>query len=295
MAKLNNRTSHDSSFGNDSRPEGPLVIDLQSILRKRIPKKINRWIPSFLISGVAKLIRQDELNEILRVTYPSRGWKFSKAVLNHLGISVEVRGFDELPDNSRFMFASNHPLGGLDGIALIGVLGEKYGDEGIGFLVNDMLMNVEPLKDVFLPVNKFGSQGRDATQAINAAIASDRQILQFPAGLCSRKNKGGEIKDLEWQKSFVAKSIEYHRDIVPVYFQGRNSSLFYNTASWRKKLGLKFNVEQTLLPSELCKAKNSRFKITFGTPIPWQSLKESGKTAKQLATEIREAAYALQD
>ena len=274
-------------------PKEPLVLNIREILRNRIPESKFRWIPSLLIKAVEKLIRQDELNEILRITFPHRGSEFSKRVLKHLDISIEVEGLDQLPEGKRFMFASNHPLGGLDGITLIAILGQKYGDENIRFLVNDMLMNVEPLREVFLPINKFGRQGRKATVEINEALDSDKQILQFPAGLCSRLGKKGEIKDLDWQKSFVAKAIESHRDIVPVYFMGKNSSKFYKTAKWRKKTGIKFNIEQVLLPSEVCKARGKHFRIRFGTPISWKSLKESGKNHRRLASEIRDMVYSM--
>lgn len=270
-----------------------LQLDIKEILRKRIPKKKRRWIPPFLISGVEKIIRQKELNEILRATLPSQGSEFSKRVLEYLNITVEVRGLDKLKDGERYMFASNHPLGGLDGMALITVLAKKYGDDNIRFLVNDMLMNVLPLRNLFLPVNKFGKQGRENTRIINDTMASGVQIFQFPAGLCSRLLDNGEIADLEWQKSFVAKAIEHKRDIVPVFFEGRNSKKFYKTARWRKKLGLKFNIEQILLPSELCKARGSHFTITFGNPISWKSLDESGKSHKELAAQIRSKAYRL--
>ena len=273
--------------------DGPLVIDLNSILRKRLPKKINRLVPGFLISSLARLIRQDELNEILRIAYPSRGSEFSKKVLKHLDITLTVEGLDKLPEGHRFMFASNHPLGGLDGIALIAVLGERYGDENIRALVNDMLMNVEPLRDVFLPINKFGKQGREASILITEALNSEKQILQFPAGLCSRLNDNGKIQDLEWQKSFVAKAIETKRDIVPIYFEGNNTKKFYKTARLRKRLGLKFNVEQILLPSEVCKATGNHYRIIFGDPISWETLKQTGKSAKSLASEIRNTVYHL--
>lgn len=270
-----------------------MQLDIRDILNKRIPQKKRHWIPPFLISGVEKLIHQKELNEILRATLPSEGSEFSRRVLNYLDISLEVKGLDNLKNGARYMFASNHPLGGLDGMALISVLGEKYGDQGIRFLVNDMLMNVDPLKGIFLPINKFGRQGRNNTQKINEEMASDKQMFQFPAGLCSRLHDNGEIADLEWQKSFVAKAIEYKRDIVPVYFEGENSKKFYKTARWRKKLGINFNIEQILLPSELCKAKGSHYKIIFGPPVSWESLKESGKSNKELASELRSLSYSL--
>lgn len=271
-----------------------LQLDIRGILKARIPKKKRRWIPPFLITAVEKLIRQKELNEILRATYPSRGSEFARRVLRHLNIRVDVEGLENLKAGERYMFASNHPLGGLDGMALIMVLGARYGDDNIRFLVNDMLMNIEPLKELFLPVNKFGKQGREATVQINEKLMSDNQIFQFPAGLCSRLHDNGEIKDLEWQKSFVAKALESKRDIVPVYFEGRNSKKFYKTARLRKKLGIKFNLEQILLPSELCKAQGSRYKIIFGEPVSWEALRDSGKSAKEIAAEMRERSYKLE-
>lgn len=271
--------------------EGPLEINLHKILRERMPRKIGKFVPGFLITGLERLIHQEELNEMLRVGYPLRGSAFASKVLDYLGITVEVTGLDRLPAGKRFMFASNHPLGGLDGIALIAVLGRKYGDDGVRFLVNDMLMNVEPLSDVFLPINKYGSQGRSAAKAINEAIGSDMQILQFPAGLVSRLHDDGSISDLEWQKAFVAKAIEYERDIVPVKFEAQNTMRFYRTARWRKKLGLKVNIEQALLPGELCRAKGNRFRIIFGEPISWEKLKNQNKNPKILAAEIREKVY----
>lgn len=270
-----------------------LQLDIRGIIKARMPEKKRKWIPSFLITGVQKLIREKELNEILRATLPSHGSEFARRVLCHLDITLEVEGLENLREGARYMFASNHPLGGLDGIALISILGEKYRDDNIRFLVNDMLMNVDPLKDLFLPVNKFGKQGKANTQIINEKLQSDCQIFQFPAGLCSRLQENGEIKDLEWQKSFVTKAIDTHREIVPVFFQGKNSMKFYRTAKWRKKLGININIEQVLLPSELCKAKGSQYKIIFGKPVSLQSFVKSGKNPREIAQEIKEMVYRL--
>lgn len=274
-------------------PEGPLEINLHKILRGRMPKKVSRLVPGFLITGLERLIHQDELNEMLRVGYPLRGSAFADKILKYLNLKVEVEGLDNIPTDKRIMFASNHPLGGLDGIALIAVLGKKYGDNGVRFLVNDMLMNVEPLSDVFLPINKYGSQGRNAAKAINEAMGSNMQILQFPAGLVSRLHDDGTISDLEWQKAFVAKAIEYKRDIIPIRFEAQNTMRFYRTARWRKKLRLKVNIEQALLPGELCRSRGKTFRIIFGSPISWKILMDSKKSPKQLASEIRSKIYEL--
>lgn len=270
-----------------------LQLDLKAILRERLPKKKRRWIPPFLITALEKIIKQKELNEILRYCHPNEGSAFSRKVLEFLDISLRVEGLEHLEEGKRYMFAGNHPLGGLDGITLIAVLGQKYGDENIRFLVNDMLMNVKPLENVFLPVNKYGRQGRENTMKINEKMGSDGQMFQFPAGLCSRLQDNGKIADLEWQKSFIVKAIEYNRDVVPVYFEAQNSKRFYKIARWRKRLGIKFNLEQILLPSEVFKSRGKDFKIIFGKPIPWEELKTSNKNSKELAADIRTEVYNL--
>lgn len=271
---------------------GPLQIDLRHIIRARLPERYRKVVPGFLFSILEKIICQDQLNAMLRHAYPRRGSEFASAILEHLSISLKVEGLDKIP-TGRHVFASNHPLGGLDGIALIALLGDIYGDNNIRFLVNDLLMNVEPLKDVFLPVNKFGSQARSVAEAIDSSYASDRQIVIFPAGLVSRLGDDGKIADLQWQKGFVSKAIKYNRDIIPVRFVALNRKRFYRTARLRKRLGLKVNIEQALLPSEVCATRNVEFRIIFGSPLTPSRLAEEGMSPLQIAAELRRRVYAL--
>ncbi|MDE6717352.1 MAG: 1-acyl-sn-glycerol-3-phosphate acyltransferase [Muribaculaceae bacterium] len=263
-----------------------LKIDLKEIVKARGMK-----IPGLVTSLIEQIIHQEELNEILRVSYPKEGADFSDSVYSYLNLTLDVKGWENVPKEGRFVFASNHPLGGLDGIGLVKVLGRKYGDGNIRVLVNDMLMNVEPLRKVFLPVNKFGTQGREATKAINEAYASDKQIVMFPAGLVSRLHPDGEIRDLDWQKSFVAKAIESGRKIIPVRFEGLNRRRFYRLAKWRRKLGIKFNIEQIFLPSEVCASRGKSFSITFLPPVDPAAMKAQGKSLPDIARQIKRMVY----
>lgn len=279
--------------GNETSGEELIQLDLYKILESRVPESKWRLIPRGLIKWLERLIHQEELNAVLREAYPSRGWRFSKAALDFFNISLEIEGEENLPNAGRWVFAGNHPLGGLDGIALIRVLGERYGDENIRFLVNDMLMNVKPLDGVFLPVNKYGSQARSAARGVDNAYNSDVQIAVFPAGLVSRLGDDGKIRDLKWQKAFVAKAIASGRGVIPVFFEGLNSRRFYRIARWRKKLGIGVNLEQILLPGELCRSRNHHFRIIFGSPISHEALTDSGKSATELAEEIKSKVYSL--
>jgi len=263
-------------------------INVQEILKTKSPK-LYKKIPSFALNLLAKLICQDKLNAILNRNAHVSGVDFMENLIHEFGVTIRLEGTENLPDfNTKCIFASNHPLGGLDGICLSAVLGKNYNKQ-IRYLVNDVLYFIKPLQDIFVPINKYGNQAKNAVVMLNEAFSSDNQIVTFPAGLCSRKNNG-VIKDLQWKKMFISKAIEYQRDIVPVYFEARNSNLFYNLANIRKKLGVKFNIELLLLPSEMFKAKGSTFTIHFGKPISWQTF-DASKTQQQWADEVKNIVY----
>ena len=265
-------------------------VDIDHILRDKSPKYYNK-IPKFLINYLKKTVHQEDINGILERNRDLEGVDFMRALVDkEFKLTLHTRGEENIPDEGRFIFASNHPLGGLDGICLSTILGERYHGK-IQYLVNDVLYYIDPLKPIFVPINKYGSQAKDSARAINEAYASDKQMITFPAGLCSRKQKG-VIRDLEWMKSFIIKAVEYERDIIPVHFAGRNSNFFYNFANLRKALGIKFNIELIFLPDEMYKNSNQSFTITFGKPIPHQTLSRS-QTPAEWAQQVKEMVYSM--
>ncbi|MDR2129661.1 MAG: glycerol acyltransferase [Odoribacteraceae bacterium] len=249
-----------------------------------------RWIPSFVFAWLEKVIHQNEINQFISMYGERKGLDFARGILEYLHVDFHVEGEENLPDpGGRYIFASNHPLGGPDGIILIAFLGERFPD--LKFPVNDLLMNLKNLNNIFLPINKHGGQAKEAVSDIEKAFASDTQIITFPAGMVSRKYHG-RIKDPEWQKNFIAKAIKHHRDIVPVHVSGNNSPLFYRVFRFRQLFGIKLNLEMMLLPHETFKKKGSTFTIKIGKPVPWQSLDKS-KTPKEWAREIQEQVYQM--
>lgn len=277
-------------------PGAPMRIDLDAIIRSRLSPARRRLMPHWPVRIVERIICQDRLNGILRRVHPATGTAFAKAVLLDRNIKLVVKGTDNIPPHSRLIFASNHPLGGLDGIALIAILGSMYGDDRLRFPVNDLLLNVKPLSSIFVGINKFGHQRRSsASQLDDIWTSDDKQVVIFPAGLVSRLGKNGRIADLQWRKTFVAKAIATDRDIVPVRIVARNSMIFYRTARWRKRLHIRTNIEQVLLPSELFKATGSTITIIFGRPVAAATLKTDRRKPADLAQSIRESIYRLTD
>lgn len=271
-----------------NNPDFKLNID--GVLRSKTGKHYNK-IPRFAINYLKRIIRQDEMNDIIERNKNKQGVEFMRALTEkEFNAKLEVDGAENIPATGKFTFVSNHPLGGLDGICLSAYLGEKYNGK-IRYLVNDVLLNIQNLQSIFVPINKYGSQAKHSATAINEAYASDNQIITFPAGLCSRKRRG-IIKDSEWMKSFVVKSIEYQRDIIPIHFDAKNSNFFYNFANIRKLLGVRFNIELIYLPGEMFKNKNQTFRITVGKPISWRSLDKS-KSPTEWAAEIKQIVYGL--
>lgn len=271
--------------------EKPFQIDLDQVIRSKIPR-IYPKIPQFLLRYLKRKIHQSELNEILRLNHANYGVDFMRGAVDYFGLKFEVSGLDNLPLDKPMVFVSNHPLGGLDGICLSAIIGERYKHK-IKYLVNDLLYYIENLKPIFIPINKYGMQNRETSKMIGEAFASDNQIITFPAGLCSRKI-GGQIVDLEWGKMFVQKAVEFKRDVVPVYFEAQNSNFFYRLASIRKKIGIKFNFEMLYLPDEMFRNKGKTFRIRFGKPISWETFDKS-RSAKEWTEYVRNLSYQLKN
>ena len=266
-------------------------IDIQQVLRQKAPSAA-RKIPQFVINYLTRTIHQDELNDILRRYHDKNGVAFMQELIGYFDLHLVLENESNLPTEGRYIFASNHPLGGLDGICLSAIIGKRF-NGNIRYLVNDLLLYLTNLRSIFVPINKHGAQGKHNARLIEEAYASDNQIITFPAGLCSRKQHG-KVEDVEWKKSFIQKAVEYQRDVVPVFFDGKNSNFFYRIARLRKALGIRMNYEMIYLPDEMFKSKHKTFHIYFGRPIPWQTFTD-GRKPVEWAQEVKELVYNLRN
>lgn len=267
------------------------LIDIDAVVKQKVPQHYNK-IPKFVLTFAKWLLCQKQLNEILSKYDGIKGVEFADNITKHLNVSFTLVGEENLPkDGGRYVFISNHPLGGFDGISYIKLLGSRY--PKIKVIVNDILMNIEPLQSVFLPVNTLGAQKREDMEAIEREYHSDEtQIMTFPAGFCSRYIDG-KIQDIAWKKSVIRQAIDSKRDIVPMYFDGRNSIFFYSLEVLRRKLGMKFNIGLILLPWQTVRtARNKRFKVYIGKPIPWQTF-DNSRTLAEWTEWLREQSYSL--
>lgn len=262
-------------------------IDIDELLRSKTPHLL-KILPRFIIRYLKKIIHQDELNAIINKHQDKMGLDFVDGVLTDFGVKISVINPENIPEKGRYILASNHPLGGMDALAFMHVVGKVRKD--ILFPANDLLQYIVNLRPILIPVNKLGKNTNNI-QIIEKTFESDKQVLYFPAGLCSRKQKG-KICDLEWKNTFIKKAIKHQRDIIPVYINGQNSNFFYNLANWRKKLGIKANIEMLYLVNEMFKQYDKEITITFGKPIPFSTFDKKHSTM-QWAQLVKTHTYSL--
>ena len=273
----------------DPNTIGEKYIDLEKILAT---KKVR--LPKGLIRLMERLLHIPELNRGIYLDREYFGLAFVYKFLEghdeqDLGVTVHSIGAEHIPAEGYPMVVGNHPLGGPDGLALMGAVGHVRKD--IRFPVNDFLLYLPGLRELFFPIDKVNKT--KALACLEEAFAAENTLLYFPAGMCSRLQKG-EIKDLEWKATFIKKCVRYRRDVVPVHTEARNRMRFYRLANLRKRLGIKFNFEMALLPAEMYAQRGKTFTVTFGRPIPWQTF-DHRHTPAEWAQLVKEHVYKLKD
>lgn len=268
------------------------TIDLDRIIREKMGTKA-RYVPSVAVRWLKHIIHQDEVNRFLWESRDKKGTEWLEECTRYLDMTLDIEGLENLPDKNDgrlYTFVSNHPLGGVDGVALGAIIGRHY-DGRFRYLVNDLLMNLPGLAPLCIPINKTGKQSRSFPEMVEAGFSGDNHILMFPAGICSRKIDG-QIHDLPWKKTFITKSVETKRDIVPIHFGGRNSDFFYGLANVCKALHINFNIAMLFLVDEMYKNVHKSFRVAIGKPIPWQTFDKS-KTAMEWAKYVQDMVYRL--
>ena len=272
----------------------PLQFDLRAIIREKAPKV---HVPGFLIRYLERIVHVKQMNAFLRKYPDLEGYDFIRRALDEeLCCTASIEGIENIPtDGKPVIFASNHPLGGLDGMIIAQMIHESRKEKReLKVIVNELLMFIKPIAGLWAPVNKTGSLSKEQVLQQQAMWESGTDVMTFPAGACSRLqriNHAWSIQDLEWQKNFIQRAREYQRDIVPIYFEGKNSRFFYALAYIRKLLRIPFNIEMLYLVDEMYGARGKHFRVHVLPPIPYTTL-DNSKTPKQWAQYVKSIVYA---
>ncbi|MDG1427601.1 MAG: 1-acyl-sn-glycerol-3-phosphate acyltransferase [Crocinitomicaceae bacterium] len=264
-------------------------IDVEKIISEKNPKAL-KWMPGFVLRYLKRIIHEKDINEFLAKNKDKKNTEFCHEVVRYLNIKVEVENIERIPKNERICLAMNHPLGGMDAMILVSALDGHRND--LKFIVNDILMNLENLSEIFVGIDKTGKVRGEAHTRVTGLFNSDNTVCIFPAGLVSRKING-KVQDLQWKKAFVTNSKNSDRTIIPIFIEGKLSKFFYGLAKVRKFFGIKVNIEMLYLVNELYKQKNATIKFTIGEPIQHELL-HGTKKDRATMEKIRERVYALE-
>ncbi|MBQ7513218.1 MAG: glycerol acyltransferase [Prevotella sp.] len=267
------------------------TIDIAQILKSKMGAKA-KWVPRPVVTWLKHIAHQDQVNGFLWDARDKTGTEWLEDCVKYLQMTLVIKGKENLPpkdDGKLYTIVSNHPLGGLDGVALGAIIGRHY-DSRFRYLVNDLLMNLPGLAPLCIPINKTGKQSRNFPAMVKAGFESNNHMMMFPAGICSRKHNG-VIRDIPWSKTFIVKSVEYQRDVVPIHFSGHNSNFFYRLANFSDRF-LPFNLAMLFLVDEMYKNVGKTFEVKIGKPIPWQTFDKS-KTPMEWAQFVQDKVYSL--
>ena len=281
--------TNQNSTNTPPKKEFKKFIDIEKAIGEKNPKLL-KILPGFLIRYIKRVVHQEELNQAINDHSHRFHLDFVDAAVEVFGPQVKVKGEENIPKDGGIIMAANHPLGGLDGVAFMKAAGAYRSD--IKFFVNDLLMQIKNFDSIFIPVNKLGKNSPEYLAKIEEIYGQKNCLLIFPAGLVSRKQDDGSIQDLVWRRSFITKSIQYQKNVVPVYIEGKNSNFFYNLAYWRKKIGIKANVEMFFLVDEMYRQKGKTITFIFGKPIAWQTFTDDFP-AEYWSEKVKQHVYAL--
>lgn len=263
-------------------------IEIRKLIASKNPKLL-RWLPNFVLNYLERILHQDEINQFIIDHPDEKNEAFCAAVIRYFNIQIEIEGLENIPKTGGVTLAMNHPLGGMDAMALVTALKDHRTD--LKFIVNDLLLSLEGLKGMFVGVNKHGKSREGTHQKIDDLFASDQAVCIFPAGLVSRKSNG-IVRDLEWKKTFVMLSMRNENPIIPIYIDGKLSNFFYRLSKFRRYLGIKANIEMLYLSDELFRQRNVKMKLRVGKPIYPNQLDDS-KSYHEWAQWVREKVYEM--
>ncbi len=237
-----------------------------------------------LVELLRRITCEAEVNDTLHALDALRGLGFVERVLEHLQFSYRVAPGDieNLPSEGPVVIVANHPLGALDALSLLHVVGRVRRD--VRILANDVLMQLGPLRELLVPLDVFGAKSRAALRQAYRVLDAEQALIVFPAGEVSRIRPQG-VRDGRWSEGFLRFARRAGAAVVPVHIEAHNSTAFYGLSMLSKPLGT------LLLPREIFLARSQRITLTIGSPVPSEALVAPGLSEPQLAQRMRMHVY----
>lgn len=265
------------------------MIEVEQLIANKSPQFFDKspLITRPTLSFLKRLFHENEVNQFLEKNKDSVGFEFIDRVLDHFNFSYQVSQVDRrnIPAIGRVMIIANHPLGALDGLALLRLIGEIRPD--VKIVANDLLMSLDGLKSLVLPVDNMGGKtGRQQLKAIMNSLHNDEAVIIFPAGEVSRISPSG-VKDQRWNENYLKLAKKTNSPILPVHIGGRNSMMFYTSSILYRPLST------IQLPNEMFRQRNRKIPMQVGQAIPIQELSKLPLSDKEKNKLVKRHLYRI--
>ena len=265
------------------------MINVENTLQEKYPsfQVKSPWIKKPTISMLRKLTHEDEVNQFLDKYQHLEGFDFIDQVFDYFNFSYSVPHLDRrnIPASGRLVIVANHPLGALDGLALLKLVGEVRRD--VKIIVNDVLMDFKAIDDLLLPVDNLNrSTQKSSIKQILSSLESEQAVIVFPAGEVSRIRPNG-VRDGKWSGGFLSFAKKTGAPVLPVHVGARNSSFFYSSSMVYKPLS------GMLLAHEMFNKYSKIITFRIGAPIPYRTIKALPLVKKDILKLIRREVYRL--
>lgn len=266
------------------------MISVERSFYERFPR-LAEGRPRELARPVVELLRrvacEERINAFLAETAGLVGFAFVERAIELLQLRYSVANTDRenIPVEGRVVIVANHPLGALDALALIHLVGSVRRD--VKVLANDLLMQFTQLKPLLLPLPVFGGgSAHGGARAAYRALENDEALIVFPAGEVSRMRAAG-VRDAAWSSGFVRLALKTGAPVVPVHIAAQNSPVFYGVSMLAKPLS------SLLLPREMFGAARARIELQVGENVPAAALTQSTQQPQRIAQQMRTHVYRL--
>ncbi len=267
------------------------VYDLEAVLEEKAGSRLSKLpkpIRTLLISILKKIVHIKEINNFFNDNPNANAEEFLVKTLElaQYGYTLTPEDKAKIPKTGRLIITSNHPLGGLDGVALISAIREVRKD--VRVLSNDVLSQMPNTEEIFLPVDVFNRKNvRKSIETIKNALEEEMALIFFPAGMVSRFRKF-RIRDLDWYLGAMKFASKFQSPILPIYLNARNTFLFYFLALFHKAVGA------LLLPHEIFTKKGKKLQIKIGTLIPHSTIADKNIDFKAATEKLYKYTYDME-
>jgi putative hemolysin len=241
------------------------MINITDTINAHYPnlkKKVSKPVFTTFINTLNKLLHINEINKFIDKYGDLENFEFIEKVFEYLEVDYITASSEKqnIPTTGRVVIVSNHPLGALDSLALLKLVGEVRRD--VKIVANDMLMQFSQIKSLLLPVNNMTQRTTASNiKLIIESLENEEAIIIFPAGEVSRARPNG-VKDIAWSSGFLKFASKTNSPILPVFINAKNSFTFYSVSSIYKPASM------LLLPNEMFKKRKSEIKLKVGEIIP---------------------------